>query len=28
VLGTPVQNAEFKAWLRDQPSEDGDPKAD
>ena len=28
VLGTPVQNAEFKAWLRDQPNEEADPKAD
>jgi CPA2 family monovalent cation:H+ antiporter-2 len=28
VLGTPVQNAEFKAWLRERPNEEGDPKAD
>lgn len=28
VLGTPVQNGEFKAWLRERPSENGDVKAD
>jgi CPA2 family monovalent cation:H+ antiporter-2 len=28
VLGTPVQIAEFKAWLRERPDEIGDVKAD
>jgi CPA2 family monovalent cation:H+ antiporter-2 len=28
VLGTPVQNAEFKAWLRERPNEEGDLKTD
>ncbi|MGH7958081.1 MAG: cation:proton antiporter regulatory subunit, partial [Opitutaceae bacterium] len=28
VLGTPVQIAEFKAWLREQPDENGEVKTD
>jgi CPA2 family monovalent cation:H+ antiporter-2 len=28
VLGTPVQIAEFKAWLRERPNENGETRSD